>query len=68
MTSRHARTKGTLEAYVWVWLPDQIEPTVAGRLYDAGESPERFFFTYGRSYLDRPDAIPLSPFELPPIS
>jgi len=56
---------GAQEAYVWIWLPGEIEPVVAGRLYDAGESPQRYFFTYGRSYLAHPKAIPLSPFELP---
>jgi len=65
MTSRPVQKTGAVEAYVWMWLPRQIEPVVAGRLYDAGESPQRFLFTYGRSYLDRSDAIPLSPFELP---
>lgn len=65
MTSRSGRTTGAREAYVWIWLPGQVEPVVAGRLYDAGESPQRFLFTYGRSYLERPGAIPLSPFELP---
>ena len=65
MISKFKYTIGALEAYVWIWLPDEIKPVVAGRLYDAGESPQRFFFTYGRSYLDRPNAIPLSPYELP---
>lgn len=65
MTSKPDYPTGAQEVYVWIWLPGVTEPVVAGRLYDAGESPQRFFFTYGRSYLDRPDAIPLSPFELP---
>jgi len=65
MTSKPKNLTGAHEAYVWIWLPGEIEPVVAGRLYDAGESPHRFFFTYGRSYLDRPNAIPLSPNELP---
>ena len=65
MTSKSKSPTGAHEAYVWIWLPDEFKPVVAGRLYDAGESPQRFFFTYGRSYLDRPNAIPLSPYELP---
>ena len=65
MTSRPDYLTGEQEAYVWIWLPGETEPVVAGRLYDAVESPQRYFFIYGRSYLDRPDAIPLSPFELP---
>lgn len=65
MTSESIKTTGAQEAYVWVWLPGTVEPVVAGRLYDAGESPRRYFFTYGRSYLANPVAIPLSPFELP---
>lgn len=65
MTSKPNNTTGAEEAYVWIWLPGEIEPVVAGRLYDAGDSPQRFFFTYGRSYLARPNAIPLSPYELP---
>ena len=51
------------EAYVWVWLPGQTEPVVAGRL-DA-HSDGYVTFTYGRSYLDRPGAIPLYQPELP---
>jgi serine/threonine-protein kinase HipA len=50
------------EAYVWVWLPGRTEPVVAGRLYRDGA---RLAFNYGRSYLDRPDAMPLYLPELP---
>lgn len=50
------------EAYVWVWLPNAIEPVVAGRL-----SVENglVHFNYGKSYLEREDAIPLYLPELP---
>ena len=66
MTSDQSTTvSGAQEAYVWMWLPSETQPVVIGRLYDAGESPQRYFFTYGRSYLERPNAIPLSPYELP---
>lgn len=46
MTSKPAK-----EAFVWIWLPDQTEPVVAGRLEsdDAGH----IRFNYGKSYLDR---------------
>lgn len=50
------------EAFVWVWLPGKTEPVVAGRLTDRGAV---FTFTYGRSYLDRADAVPLYLPELP---
>ena len=49
-------------AYVWVWLPRETIPTVAGRLEsDAG----RLIFNYGRRYLERKDAISLYLPELP---
>lgn len=50
------------EAYVWVWLPSATEPVVAGRLSVQGEI---VVFNYGKSYLDRPEAIPLYLPELP---
>ncbi len=35
---------------MWIWLPDETEPVVAGRLEaDSGN----FLFNYGKSYLDR---------------
>jgi serine/threonine-protein kinase HipA len=50
------------EAFVWVWLPGATAPVVAGRLARAGH---QLVFNYGRSYLGRPDAIPLYEPELP---
>jgi serine/threonine-protein kinase HipA len=50
------------KAFVWVWLPDAIEPVVAGRLDKAGVL---VVFTYGQSYLRRKDAIALYLPELP---
>ena len=38
------------DAFVWVWLPDETEPVVAGRLEADNEN---ILFNYGRSYLDR---------------
>ena len=50
------------EAYVWIWLPGQAEPVVAGLLSRAGKS---LVFNYGQSYLARADAIPIYEPELP---
>lgn len=50
------------EAFVWVWLPGAVEPVVAGRLF---EDNGRLSFVYGRTYLDRAEAIPLFLPELP---
>lgn len=49
-------------AFVWIWLPGQTEPVVAGRVFRDGP---RLSFNYGRSYLARPDAIALYLPELP---
>lgn len=50
------------EAFVWAWLPGSAEPVVAGRLVAHGD---KLLFNYGRSYLERRDAIPLYAPELP---
>lgn len=52
----------TTTAFCWAWLPGQEDPVVAGRVDDVGPYLQ---FTYGRSYLDRPDAVPLYLPELP---
>lgn len=52
----------TSDAYVWVWLPGNTEPVVAGRVQRRGK---RCRFGYGTSYLARSDAISLYPPELP---
>lgn len=49
-------------AFVWVWLPGRIDPIVVGRLDQDGE---QLAFTYGQSYLEREEALPLSRSELP---
>jgi serine/threonine-protein kinase HipA len=49
-------------AFVWIWLPEAEEPVVAGRLDSVGPIVD---FTYGRSYLDREDRIPIYLPELP---
>ena len=58
MTSKAAPN----EAFVWVWLPDHTEPAVAGRIERDGA---KYVFNYGRSYLERKDAIALYEPELP---
>lgn len=50
-------------AYVWVWLPEQTAPVVAGLV--ERDDQDHYRFTYGRRYLTRPDAISLFPGELP---
>jgi serine/threonine-protein kinase HipA len=59
------------EAYVWIWLPSATQPVVAGRLQATADIID---FNYGRSYLDRDDAIalylpelPLEPGRIPPL-
>jgi len=61
MTSRREK-----EAFVWIWLPDETKPVVAGRLEaDNGN----VLFNYGKSYLERigdhNPAIPIYEPELP---
>ena len=34
------------QAFVWIWLPDQTEPVVAGLLSASGK---QLVFNYGRS-------------------
>ena len=58
MTSKTAPN----EAFVWVWLPGETEPVVAGRIERDGS---RYIFNYGRSYLERSRAIALYEPELP---
>jgi len=57
MTSETPRS-----AFVWIWLPDAVEPIVAGRL---DRTADRFAFAYGRSYLERPNAVSIYGPELP---
>jgi len=50
------------EAYVWIWLPGEIEPVVAGKLTAEGDT---LVFNYGKSYLERDNAISIYDRELP---
>jgi len=43
------------EAFVWIWLPGEVEPVVAGKLEANGA---RLLFNYGKSYLERTDKTP----------
>ena len=54
----------TSDPYVWIWLPGESEPVVAGRLVRGADGT--IGFGYGVSYLARGDAaIPLYLPELP---
>ncbi|MDO9050389.1 MAG: HipA domain-containing protein [Methylotenera sp.] len=59
MTSKKTDDK---EAYVWIWLPEETDPVVAGRLATEGKS---LVFNYGQSYLARDNAISIFKNELP---
>jgi len=43
-------SKTEKEAFVWIWLPEETEPVVAGRLEADGGN---IVFNYGKSYLER---------------
>jgi serine/threonine-protein kinase HipA len=51
-----------IEAYVWIWLPGETNPVVAGLLQRVGT---QLLFNYGRSYLARENAISIYEPELP---
>jgi serine/threonine-protein kinase HipA len=54
------------ECFVYITLPGETEPVTAGRLALAADRrgvPEGRF-VYGRSYLERPNAVALDPVEL----
>lgn len=53
------------EAYVWIWLPGETAPVVAGLLSRDGEE---LVFNYGRSYLERDNRISIYAPELPLIA
>ena len=50
------------EAYVWIWLPGEVEPVVAGKLT---AEEDALVFNYGKSYLGRDNAISIYERELP---
>lgn len=49
-------------AYVWIWLPEQTEPVVAGKLTAVRDT---LVFNYGKSYLASDNAIAIYDRELP---
>jgi serine/threonine-protein kinase HipA len=52
--------------FVFVQLPGDIAPVVAARYeLEATAAGSLGHFVYGRSYLSRPDALPLDPIHLP---
>ena len=50
------------EIFVWIWLPKETEPVVAGKLSSQGLT---YVFNYGKSYLERDNAIAIYDAELP---
>jgi serine/threonine-protein kinase HipA len=64
MTSRTEK-----EAYVWIWLPGETAPVVAGRLEtDDTRGRGNIHFNYGKSYLERiSDANPSIPIYEPEL-
>jgi len=53
---------GYSEAFVWIWLPGATEPVVAGKLT---ADADKLIFNYGKSYLNRKNAISIYGAELP---
>lgn len=50
------------EAFIWIWLPDATDPVVCGKVQMVNQE---LHFVYGRSYLERIDAIALDPRDIP---
>lgn len=69
MTSEAASPKTPRDrVYVWVWLPNALEPVVAGVLTRTDRQVRNesvLAFTYAQSYRERPKAISLYSAELP---
>ncbi len=62
MSSRIHKKNVEREAFVWIWLPGTLAPVVAGKLRAEGAS---LLFNYGKSYLDRQNALAIYEPELP---
>lgn len=56
-----SRSRTYTEAYVWIWLPGEVNPIVAGKLTQEGKT---LIFNYGQSYLERPNKISIYEPEL----
>ena len=50
------------EVFVWIWLPGETSPVVAGKLTSQGST---YVFNYGKSYLQRENSIAIYDTELP---
>lgn len=61
MTISDLADRSPKELFVWMWLPDAVEPVVCGRL-DEGRP---ITFTYAQSFRNRPGAVPVFEPELP---
>ncbi len=55
-------SKNKKEAFVWIWLPCETQPVVAGKLTFENKL---YIFNYGKSYLERENAISIYSKELP---
>jgi serine/threonine-protein kinase HipA len=55
------------ECFVYIQLPGTLQPVVCGRFERARTRDGGVVgrFVYGRSYRERPDAVPLDPIHLP---
>jgi serine/threonine-protein kinase HipA len=62
MTSDRPQPARATEAFVWIWLPGELQPVIAGRVALEGGI---YSFNYGRSYLERSKAITIYSPELP---
>ncbi len=53
--------------FVWIWLPGSSEPVVCGRFIHqrTASGLPTGSFVYGKSYLARPQAVPIDPIVLP---
>ncbi len=52
--------------FVWVYLPNSVTPTIAGRLtLSSSQGQQVGSFVYGKSYLSRSGALPINPVSLP---
>lgn len=60
MTSSSAPHRS--ETWVWIHLPGRLEPTLCGVVRHDGVAGT---FVYGRSYLERADALPIDPIAVP---
>lgn len=54
--------KNHKDTFVWIWLPHEVQPVVAGKLTAVGN---QLTFNYGKSYLQRDNAIAIYDVELP---